>query len=35
VGIVSREWVENDSDLDAIRTQPRFQALLERITREG
>jgi class 3 adenylate cyclase len=35
VGIVSREWVENDSDLDAIRTQPRFQALLERITREA
>ncbi len=29
VGRVTREWVENDSDLDPIREEPRFQALLE------
>ncbi|MBA2565915.1 MAG: tetratricopeptide repeat protein [Gemmatimonadetes bacterium] len=31
VGIVSREWVANDSDLDAVRSHPRFQALLKRL----
>ena len=31
VGVVSREWVENDSSLDAVRSHPRFQALLKRL----
>jgi adenylate cyclase len=31
VGIVSREWVENDSSLDPVRNHPRFQALLQRL----
>jgi len=29
-GFGHREWVENDSDLDSIRDQPRFQALLRK-----
>jgi len=29
VGRVSREWVEHDSDLDPIRDEPRYLALLE------
>ena len=31
VGRVSREWVEHDSDLDPIRDEPRYRALLEKI----
>ncbi len=30
-GALPREWIENDSDLDSIRDDPRFQALLERL----
>jgi hypothetical protein len=26
-----REWLENDSDFDSIRDEPRFQALLRRL----
>ena len=28
-GFAAREWIENDSDLDSIRHQPRFQKALE------
>jgi adenylate cyclase len=31
VGSLSREWLEHDSDLDSIRDEARFQALLERL----
>jgi serine/threonine protein kinase/Flp pilus assembly protein TadD len=31
-GFVSKEWMENDSDLDPLREDPRFQELLSRIT---
>ncbi|HUP00225.1 MAG TPA: adenylate/guanylate cyclase domain-containing protein [Gemmatimonadota bacterium] len=30
-GALPREWIENDSDFDLIRDDPRFQALLERL----
>jgi serine/threonine protein kinase/Flp pilus assembly protein TadD len=30
-GFGHREWLENDSDLDSIRGEPRFQALLRRL----
>ena len=30
-GFAHKAWLENDSDLDAIRSQPRFQALLKRL----
>ena len=26
-----KEWIEHDSDLDALRNHPRFQALLKRL----
>jgi len=32
---IYREWVENDSDFDSVREDPRFQALLERMPRIG
>jgi adenylate cyclase len=31
IGTISKEWVEHDSDLDPIRAEPRFQALLEKL----
>jgi adenylate cyclase len=31
VGTISKEWVEHDSDLDPLRGEPRFQALLEKL----
>ena len=30
-GFGHKEWIRNDSDLDALRSHPRFQALLERL----
>src|SRR6266550_3975553 len=30
-GFGHRDWLENDSDLDSIRDQPRFQALLRKL----
>jgi len=30
-GALPREWLENDSDLDPLREQPRFQALMARL----
>jgi non-specific serine/threonine protein kinase len=30
-GALPREWLENDSDLDALRDQPRFRALMARL----
>jgi tetratricopeptide (TPR) repeat protein len=30
-GFGHKEWIQNDSDLDALRNHPRFQALLERL----
>ncbi|MEN8249957.1 MAG: tetratricopeptide repeat protein [Bacteroidota bacterium] len=30
-GFGSKEWVENDSDLDNIRNDPRFQAIVDKI----
>ena len=30
-GFGQREWVENDSDWDAVRNEPRFQALLRKL----
>jgi adenylate cyclase len=29
-GSLQREWLENDSGLDSIRDDPRFQALLQK-----
>jgi adenylate cyclase len=30
-GFAFREWIENDSDLDNIRDDPRFQEIVDRI----
>ena len=30
-GLLQKEWFENDSDLDSLRSHPRFQALVERL----
>ena len=30
-GMGQKEWIEHDSDLDALRSHPRFQALLRRL----
>jgi hypothetical protein len=30
-GFGHREWLENDSDLDSLRQDPRFEALLKRL----
>ena len=30
-GLAQREWLENDSALDSIRGEPRFQALLRKL----
>ena len=30
-GFGYRAWLENDSDLDSLRDDPRFTALLERL----
>jgi Flp pilus assembly protein TadD len=30
-GFGHREWLENDSDLDSIRDEPRFQTLLQKL----
>ena len=30
-GALPREWLENDSDLDSLRDEPRFQALMARL----
>jgi hypothetical protein len=29
VGNISREWLDQDSDLDSIRAEPRFREILE------
>jgi len=34
-GTIYREWVENDSDFDELRQDPRFLVLLERMPRTG
>jgi adenylate cyclase len=34
-GTIYREWVEQDSDFEGLRDDPRFQAMLERIPRLG
>ncbi|MDA2923318.1 hypothetical protein MYX65_01465 [Acidobacteria bacterium AH-259-L09] len=31
VGFAHKEWIENDSDLDPLRTHSRFQVLLTRM----
>ncbi len=30
-GFASREWIENDSDLDQIRNHPRFQTIMKKL----
>jgi serine/threonine protein kinase/tetratricopeptide (TPR) repeat protein len=30
-GFASREWIENDSDLDLIRNHPRFQTIMKKL----
>ena len=34
-GLVHREWIESDSNLDALRRHPRFAVLLERVGQPG
>jgi adenylate cyclase len=31
-GIAQREWFENDSNLDSLREEPRFQAILDSLS---
>jgi hypothetical protein len=31
-GFGHKQWIEHDSDLDALRTHPRFQALLQKLS---
>jgi adenylate cyclase len=31
-GMSAREWLEHDSNLEPIRDDPRFQAILERLS---
>ncbi len=33
-GYASREWIENDSDFDQIRDNPRFKEILERLDQD-
>jgi len=30
-GMGHKEWIEHDSDLDSLRSHPRFQALLQKL----
>jgi tetratricopeptide (TPR) repeat protein len=30
-GLTQREWLEHDSNLDAIRSRPRFQVVMDRL----
>jgi hypothetical protein len=30
-GFGHREWLENDSDLDSLRAEPRFEALIKKL----
>jgi hypothetical protein len=30
-GLTQREWLEHDSNLDAIRNSPRFQAVMAKL----
>jgi TolB-like protein/Flp pilus assembly protein TadD len=34
-GYAYREWIENDPDLDSVRNEPRYHAVLERVGRVG
>jgi adenylate cyclase len=31
-GIAQKEWYENDSNLDSLREEPRFQAMLDMLS---
>jgi adenylate cyclase len=33
MGTIYRDWVDNDSDFDSIRDDPRFKALIETMPR--
>ena len=33
-GFAQREWIEHDGDLDPLRSEPRFKALLERLEKK-
>lgn len=35
LGFGHKEWLANDTDLDSLRPNPRFQALLEKLTHPG
>ena len=34
-GFAQKEWIEHDSDLDPLRNEPRFKALLKRLEKKG
>jgi hypothetical protein len=33
VGNISREWLEHDSDLDELRSEPRFREILDTLVK--
>jgi adenylate cyclase len=34
VGFAQKEWIEHDSDLEAVRNEPRFKAIVKRLEKK-